>query len=166
MDRKPENGCEVQNACDGQSGIMLRLKMVKSEQSDLLNKDLNHDTKVLAFLVMPWARSLHTVVADSYYASVQTACYAYKIVLQFIGVVETATKGFPMDHVRQAQFVDGRRQWTELFHRSNGTNDDPDLHAFAWCDHERRYKSETLRISARPSLSTLWRYHDYDLCIQ
>ena len=63
MDRKPENGCEVQNACDGQSGIMLHL-----------NKDLNHGTKVLAFFVMPWARSLRTVVADSYYASFQTVC--------------------------------------------------------------------------------------------
>ena len=30
MDRKPEDGCEIQNCCDGISGIMMRLKLVKS----------------------------------------------------------------------------------------------------------------------------------------
>ena len=30
MDRKPEDGAEIQNAADGHSGIMLRLKIVKS----------------------------------------------------------------------------------------------------------------------------------------
>jgi len=32
MDRKPENGCEIQNCCDGISGIMMRLIIVKSEK--------------------------------------------------------------------------------------------------------------------------------------
>ena len=31
MDRKPEHGCEIQNCCDGISGIMLRLKLVMSQ---------------------------------------------------------------------------------------------------------------------------------------
>ena len=30
MDRKPDDGCEIQNSACGQSGIMLRLKLVKS----------------------------------------------------------------------------------------------------------------------------------------
>ena len=30
MDRKPEHGCEIQNACDGMCGVMMRLKLVKS----------------------------------------------------------------------------------------------------------------------------------------
>ena len=30
MDRKPEHGCGIQNACDGMCGIMMRLKLVKS----------------------------------------------------------------------------------------------------------------------------------------
>ena len=30
LDRKPEHGCKIQNLCDGQSGIMLRLLLVKS----------------------------------------------------------------------------------------------------------------------------------------
>lgn len=31
MDRKPEHGCEIQNCCDGITGIMMRLKLVKSQ---------------------------------------------------------------------------------------------------------------------------------------
>ena len=34
MDRKPEDGCEIQNACDGISGIMMRLKLVKSQAAE------------------------------------------------------------------------------------------------------------------------------------
>jgi Transposase IS4 len=34
MDRKPEHGCEIQNACDGISGIMMRLKLVKSQSAE------------------------------------------------------------------------------------------------------------------------------------
>ena len=34
MDRKPEHGCEIQNCCDGLSGIMLRLKLVKSQAAE------------------------------------------------------------------------------------------------------------------------------------
>ena len=34
MDRKPEHGCEIQNCCDGISGIMLRLKLVKSQAAE------------------------------------------------------------------------------------------------------------------------------------
>lgn len=30
IDRKPENGAEIQNACDGMSGIMMRIKLVKT----------------------------------------------------------------------------------------------------------------------------------------
>jgi len=31
IDRKPEDGCEIQNACDGVSGIMMQLKLVKTQ---------------------------------------------------------------------------------------------------------------------------------------
>ena len=30
MDRKPEDGCEIQNACCGKSGIMMQLWLVKT----------------------------------------------------------------------------------------------------------------------------------------
>jgi hypothetical protein len=34
FDRKPEDGCEVQNSCCGISNIMLQLKLVKSEREE------------------------------------------------------------------------------------------------------------------------------------
>jgi hypothetical protein len=36
IDRKPENGCEIQDACCVTSGIMIRLKVVKTKAE---NKD-------------------------------------------------------------------------------------------------------------------------------
>ena len=32
MDRKPENGAEIQNCCDGNSGIMMKLRLVRTER--------------------------------------------------------------------------------------------------------------------------------------
>lgn len=32
IDRKPENGCEIQNLADGESGIMIQLAVVKSKR--------------------------------------------------------------------------------------------------------------------------------------
>ena len=32
IDIKPENGCEIQNAVDGKSGIMLRLRLVTTAE--------------------------------------------------------------------------------------------------------------------------------------
>jgi hypothetical protein len=144
IDRKPENGCEIQNACDGQSGIMMRLKIVKSAAAEaaaqpfLPNEDLNHGTHVLAYLVMPWACTAQTVVGDSYFALVQAARYLYKLGLRFIGVVKTATVGFPMAHLQSIQF-NSRGDWSSLFHCGNGTPEDPDLLSFAWVDRDRRY---------------------------
>jgi hypothetical protein len=35
MDRKPEDGCEIQSSCCGKSGIILQLKLVKSAAAEL-----------------------------------------------------------------------------------------------------------------------------------
>ena len=46
MDRKPNDGCEVQNSCCGESGIMMRLKIVKgtlSSTNDLTTPPINTD---------------------------------------------------------------------------------------------------------------------------
>jgi hypothetical protein len=34
MDRKPEHGSEIQNACDGMNGMMLRLKLCKTAAAE------------------------------------------------------------------------------------------------------------------------------------
>jgi hypothetical protein len=77
ISRKPENGCEIQNAACGKSGVMLRLKLVKSSAEEKLRKQaadsdeaLWHGTRVLKYLVQPWFNTSRNVCADSYFAPV------------------------------------------------------------------------------------------------
>ena len=37
MDRKTEHGCEIQNACDGMCGVMMRLKLVKTAEQEAVD---------------------------------------------------------------------------------------------------------------------------------
>jgi hypothetical protein len=83
MDRKPENGGEIQNACCADSGVMLRLRIVKTKTAETASGDLphhlNHGTAIIKDLVFPWAGTGRIVAADSYFASVETALELYKI---------------------------------------------------------------------------------------
>ena len=97
IDRKPENGCEIQNSSCSESGVILRLLLVKSEDYYHLhtqenNEGLQHGTAILKYLVVPWANSERDVCADSYFASVFSAEEIMRIGIRFIGVVKTATK--------------------------------------------------------------------------
>ena len=51
MDKKPENGAEIRNAACGWSGVMMRLRIMKSENNEEEHQDdednLPHGTKVL-----------------------------------------------------------------------------------------------------------------------
>jgi hypothetical protein len=42
MDRKPENGCEIQNAAFGASGILMRLKLVRTVEEEVTHFDKNN----------------------------------------------------------------------------------------------------------------------------
>jgi hypothetical protein len=39
MDRKPEDGCEIQNAACGRTGIMDRMKLVKTAREDAAQEE-------------------------------------------------------------------------------------------------------------------------------
>jgi hypothetical protein len=69
IDRKPENGGEIQDASCGKSGIMLRLKVVKGAEADCENHDSEEETlhgaKVLYDLVSPWRNSHQIVCAQA-----------------------------------------------------------------------------------------------------
>ena len=68
-ERKPENGCEVQDVCGGISGILMRLKIVKkleeaklyveakAQNNPALENLLNHGTEVLLELLRPWRKA-------------------------------------------------------------------------------------------------------------
>ena len=104
IDRKPENGCEIQNACCGRSGIMMRLKLVKTAEEEATHTvegedGMLHGTRILLFLIDPWVYSGRTVVGDSYFASVGAALALAELQMGFIGVVKTATKNFPMAYL-------------------------------------------------------------------
>jgi hypothetical protein len=112
IDRKPENGCKIQNAACGRSGIMLRLKLVKGADLvgvDDVNNDhensLLHGTRVLKYLVSPWSGSHRIVCADSYFASFGAAQELFARGLRFIGVVKTATRGFPKNFLSSVELA-------------------------------------------------------------
>jgi hypothetical protein len=102
IDRKPENGGEIQDASCGKCGIMLRLKVVKGAEEDRTSHGTStdagtslHGAQVLYSLVSPWRNDSHRIVcADSYFASVPAALLLWRNGLRFIGVIKTATKMF------------------------------------------------------------------------
>jgi Transposase IS4 len=90
-------------------GVMLQLTLCKSawqqkehKEDEVVSEDervidgLNHGTEVLMTLVRPWYGSKWLVVADSFFSSIQTAIQLKAKNLVYIGVVNTATKEFPM----------------------------------------------------------------------
>jgi hypothetical protein len=83
IDRKPENGCEIQNSACARSRVKLRLKLVttaedESARTEAVSSGLLRGTQVLKDLVMPWARTGHIVAADSYFASIESAEELYR----------------------------------------------------------------------------------------
>ena len=140
IDRKPEQGCEIQNASCAESGIMIQLKLVKTkdeEERDNVDDGINHGTKVLTDLVKPWANSNRIVCADSYFASKQTIDCLRKMGLRFIGVVKTATKGYPMGYLSKIELHKrGDHHGVVSF---DGNSNSPNTLAFVWMDRKRRY---------------------------
>ncbi len=113
IERKPDNGGEIQNLADVASGIMLRLKIVKSAAKEeaiaaaaTANEDDDEDvaaneggkgTRVLSELVAPWRDSGHLVTADAYFASVEGAVKMKEVGLFFIRNVKQCSRRFPME---------------------------------------------------------------------
>jgi hypothetical protein len=141
MDRKPENGCEIQNSACGRSGIMMRLKLVKTmdeENAHLQpgNDGLLHGTVILKSLVLPWARTDMIVCADSYFASVGALQELKRHGLRFIGVVKTATRQYPQSFLSNLEMAN-RGDRNGLV--AKDVNGSPSMLAFCWMDRDRRY---------------------------
>ena len=140
IDRKPENGAEIQDASCGVSGIMIRLKVVKGvvdrEADD--NNEMLHGAKVLLGLVLPWINTHRLVCADSYFASVPSAILLHDNGLKFVGVVKTATKKFPMKHLSSVKLKE-RGDTYGMVRRKTANSDECDLLAYVWMDRDRRY---------------------------
>ena len=167
IDRKPENDCEIQNAACGHSGVMIRLKIVKTaeeENASVVTEDNgnNHGTNVLKFLVEPWVRTDRCVCTDSYFASVNAVTVLRMMGLRFIGVVKTATKKFQMSYLSNLELVQ-RGDYKGLVAR--GTDGQPTMLSFIWMDRDRRYfiASASLLDSGIPYSRNRWRQVSLEL---
>ena len=140
MDRKPDSGCEIQNSCDVETGIMLRLKVVKTPEELQRTEDHTgahgHGTQVTLDLVSPWSRTRteRVILGDSYFASLKT-CRALKDVnLRFIGPVKSCHAGFPQKYFNNLR-MNNRGEHYALY-----TIDDSDrleIMAYTWMDKNR-----------------------------
>jgi hypothetical protein len=170
QDRKPENGCEIQNAADGVSGIMMQLKLVKGGKNHESNigknhdETLNHGTNVLLELVRPFQDlSKAIVVADSYFSSKQTAERLKHLNMEHVGVVKTAVKQYPYSYLNNTH--KDREKRVELARgETHGvcSKDDEgniDTIAFVWVDRERRYFIATTGgvTNGNPTQRSRWR---------
>ena len=174
LERKPENGCEVQNACDGKSGIMMRLKIVKKPETEALYvaaqtqatpsvEDLGHGTEVLLELLHPWKKARgqrRCVAADSYFASVQAATKMLEEGFDFLGPVKTCHREFPKQFLEGLEIPPGRGHTRSL------VSDDDDgriaLIATMWVDRDRKFFIGTCEGSdpGNPQYRMRWRQLD------
>ena len=145
IDRKPENGCEIQNAACGVSGVMIQLKVVKGAIDGIdapaphaNDPPMNHGTRILLDLLQPWFNSNRIVCADSYFASVNAANELLRRRLRFIGVVKTATRHYPAPYLKTFELED-RGDFKALYSPSRHDPTLPGLMSLVWMDRERRY---------------------------
>jgi len=124
-DSEPKNGCEIQNAARGRSGIMLRLHLVNTSTDR--NAHLSADesrlllgTTVLHRLVGPWARTGRIFCADSYFSSAEAALSLKAAGSRFIGVVKTALRSFPDGLYRRSRAWRARGLGLDGTHRCVG----------------------------------------------
>ena len=164
IDRKTENGCELQNICCGRSGVMLKLKLVKSgkeEESTVVNEEgLLHGVVVLKDLVADYAHTNRVICGDSYFASVQACEELRRIGLRFIGVVKNSTTRFPMQYLGEKELIE-RGDIYGLVSKDEETGE-TDMMAFVWMDRERRYfvsSTSSLQMGA-PYERKRWRQVD------
>ena len=144
IQRKPESGCEIQNMCCGQSGIMVRLKLVTGSSGIISSSTELHGTRVLKELTMPWAFTDRIVCSDSYFSSVQSAEAMKDLGLNYIGAVKTATRRFPMRALSTAT-IGNRGDHLSYVHRENEKSS---LMAVCWVDRDRHYFISTCSSTA------------------
>ena len=139
IDRRLESGYEIQNsAACGRSGIMMRLQIVKHIESEDLQTvegpdKIPHGISILKYLVLPWAQSDRGVCTDSYFTSITTAETLTGLGFQFIGLVQTATKNFPMRYLSCLELTEGRGQGEGVAMKSLGR---PWIMIFVWVDRD------------------------------
>jgi hypothetical protein len=104
--RKPEPvHIEVKNICDASTRIMLCMELQegKEEMAHLTPRGRNVSTACTLRLVHNWRGRGHILLADSWFASVETAVALKSIGVDFIGPVKTATRKFPKRYLQDKE---------------------------------------------------------------
>lgn len=145
IDRKPVNGCEIQNAAGARSGIMLELSIVTSAEFQRETEadesgDLPHGTVVLKRLVEQCAGTARIVCADSYFGSVASARELLAMGLRPIATVKTATREFPMQALSAMPLQEPGEHASFIQVNADGKTD---MMAVLWVDRDRRYMIAT-----------------------
>ena len=128
-------------------------------RDEVEDNGFGHGCNVLVDLVKPWANTDRLVVADSYYASVEAAIRLHKdYKLRFIGVVKTATAGFPMNYLSSVVLPKVKGDWRGVVSSEGNT----DLLAFVWVDRNRRYFISTCSSlkQTTPIVRNRWKQMD------
>ena len=150
IDRKPENGCEIRCASCGESGIMLCLKLVKTAEEETRHVALmdeakrgkimseegllhGHGVKVMRDLVLPWMHTDRIVCGDSYFALVPAAHIMMQYGMRFMGVVQSATRQYPMPFLSQVE-PSNQCDRKGMVTKGVETNSEPKMMAFVWMD--------------------------------
>ncbi|KAL9179705.1 hypothetical protein ACHAXT_008995 [Thalassiosira profunda] len=147
MERKPDNGMELQDVACVESKVMLQLKVVDAaEEEARREKDLDlpesytglkHGTKVTLELVEPWNRTGRLLVGDSYFGSVECARELKKLDFDAILNVKNSHTEFPLQYLdAQVMGRRGDRYALVSFDEETGR---PQLIAWAWMDRNRRF---------------------------
>eukprot|EP00173_Palmaria_palmata_P004197 Plantae.Rhodophyta-Palmaria_palmata.ctg521.p1 GENE.Plantae.Rhodophyta-Palmaria_palmata.ctg521~~Plantae.Rhodophyta-Palmaria_palmata.ctg521.p1 ORF type:complete len:299 (+),score=20.18 Plantae.Rhodophyta-Palmaria_palmata.ctg521:501-1397(+) len=141
IDRKPENGCEIQTAGCGACRVMTSLILVRTAENERKHleeneKGLPHGCVVLLRLVKSYFNSGRIVVSDSYFASVTAALEMKRNGLRFIGVFKTATKQFPLTYLNSFELTTRGQSRGVVSLDSDGN---PEMMAVMWMDRNRRF---------------------------
>ena len=97
------------------------------------DQGLLHGAKVMRDLLMPWMHSDRIVCGDSYFASVPAATMMMRFGMQFIGVVKSATRQYPMTFLSQVE-LNNRGNRKGMVTIGGDTAGDPKLLAFVGMD--------------------------------
>ena len=122
--RKPRPiGNEIKDLADASSNIVIQMELYEGKE-DMAEKE--HVKKLGATcatslrLTKPYHGSGRTVIGDSWFGSVKTACHLRKEGLHSILIVKTAHKEFPVDLLNSHTLKQG--QWVSYTRNVDGTN--------------------------------------------
>ena len=145
LERKPDNGLELQNIVCVESGIMLYLKLVKSAEEEARNDRLKFDEKELTYgkgtrvileLTKQYAGTGRLVTGDSFFASVEAALVLELIGLKFIGNVKVSSREHPKKYLDEIHMFDrGDRHVLASIDEDTG---ETELVAMTFLDSNRR----------------------------